>query len=125
MDTHAFKRSLHHSERYNRRGFGRAEEVAESLEEAYQSGLISRIRDNGYKLSHGRLTVRLAEAFGHVLAVAGKAGKLVGTFAMDGEGAHRASAAGARLLVLSSELALLKQAGTEASQGLKRRLQQP
>jgi len=64
MDTHAFKRSLHHSERYNRRGFGRAEEVAESLEEAYQSGLISTIRDNGYKLSHGRLTVRLAEAFG-------------------------------------------------------------
>ena len=27
MDTHAFKRSLHHSDRYNRRGFGRAEEV--------------------------------------------------------------------------------------------------
>ena len=64
MDTHAFKRSLHHSERYNRRGFGRAEEVAESLEQAYQSGLIGRIRDNGYKLSHGRLNVRLAEAFG-------------------------------------------------------------
>ena len=64
MDTHAFKRSLHHSERYNRRGFGRAEEVAESLEQAYQSGLIGTIRDNGYKLSHGRLTVRLAEAFG-------------------------------------------------------------
>ena len=64
MDTHAFKRSLHHSERYNRRGFGRAEEVAESLEQAYQSGLIGTIRDSGYKLSHGRLTVRLAEAFG-------------------------------------------------------------
>ena len=64
MDTHAFKRSLHHSERYNRRGFGRAEEVAESLEQAYQSGLIGTIRDNGYKLSHGRLNVRLAEAFG-------------------------------------------------------------
>ena len=30
VDTHAFKRSLHHSERYNRRGFGRAEEVAGS-----------------------------------------------------------------------------------------------
>ena len=43
MDTHAFKRSLHHSERYNRRGFGRAEEVAESLEQAYQSGLIGTI----------------------------------------------------------------------------------
>ena len=64
MDTHAFKRSLHHSERYNRRGFGRAEEVAESLEQAYQSGLIGTIRDTGYKLSRGRLTVHLAEAFG-------------------------------------------------------------
>ena len=64
MDTHAFKRSLHHSERYNRRGFGRAEEVAESLEQAYQSGLIGTSRDNGYRLEHGRLNVRLAEAFG-------------------------------------------------------------
>ena len=64
MDTNAFKRSLHNSERYNRRGFGRADEVAGSLEQAYQSGLIGTIRDNGYKLSHGRLNVRLAEAFG-------------------------------------------------------------
>ena len=64
MDTHAFKRSLHNSERYNRRGFGRAEEVAESLEQAYQSGLIGTIRENSYKLSHGRLNIRLAEAFG-------------------------------------------------------------
>ena len=64
MDTHAFKRSLHNSERYNRRGFGRAEEVAESLEQAYQSGLIGTIRENNYKLSHGRLNIRLAEAFG-------------------------------------------------------------
>ena len=64
MDTRAFKRSLHHSERYNRRGFGRADEVAGSLEEAYQSDLIASIRENGYELRHGRLTVRLAEAFG-------------------------------------------------------------
>ena len=64
MDTHAFKRSLHHSDRYNRRGFGRAEEVAGSLEQAYQSSLIGSIRDNDYRLSHGRLNVRLAEAFG-------------------------------------------------------------
>ena len=64
MDTHAFKRSLHHSDRYNRRGFGRAEEVAGSLEQAYQSSLIGSIRDNGYHLTHGRLQVRLAEAFG-------------------------------------------------------------
>ncbi|MCP9771943.1 4-hydroxy-3-methylbut-2-enyl diphosphate reductase [Synechococcus sp. Tobar12-5m-g] len=64
MDTRAFKRSLHHSERYNRRGFGRAEEVAGHLEQAYQSELIATIRENGDLLRHGRLTVRLAEAFG-------------------------------------------------------------
>ena len=64
MDTHAFKRSLHHSDRYNRRGFGRADEVAGSLEQAYQSSLLGSIRDNDYRLSHGRLNVRLAEAFG-------------------------------------------------------------
>ena len=81
--------------------------------------------DMAVSLGVGMDDPRLAEAFGGVLAVAGKAGKLVGTFAMDGEGAHRASTAGARLLVLGSDLALLKQAGTEASQGLKRRLQRP
>ncbi|WP_320677492.1 4-hydroxy-3-methylbut-2-enyl diphosphate reductase [Prochlorococcus sp. MIT 1300] len=64
MDTQAFKRSLHHSDRYNRRGFGRAKEVAGSLEQAYQSTLIGSIRDNGYVLQHGRLRVKLAEAFG-------------------------------------------------------------
>ncbi|MEB3169652.1 MAG: 4-hydroxy-3-methylbut-2-enyl diphosphate reductase [Synechococcaceae cyanobacterium] len=64
MDTRAFKRSLHHSERYNRRGFGLGEEVAGSLQTAYQSDLVARLRDNGYLLHDGRLTVRLAEAFG-------------------------------------------------------------
>ncbi len=64
MDTHAFKRSLHHSERYNRRGFGLGEEVAGSLQTAYQSDLIASIREDGYQLKRGRLTVRLAEAFG-------------------------------------------------------------
>ena len=64
MDTRAFKRSLHHSERYNRRGFGLGEEVAGSLEQAYQSDLIAKLRGNGYVLQRGRLTVRLAEAFG-------------------------------------------------------------
>jgi len=64
VDTHAFKRSLHHSERYNRRGFGRAQEVAGSLEQAYQSDLVAKIRENGYSLEHGRLSVKLAEAFG-------------------------------------------------------------
>ncbi len=64
MDTRAFKRSLHDSERYNRRGFGLGEEVAGSLQTAYQSDLVAKLRDNGYLLRQGRLTVRLAEAFG-------------------------------------------------------------
>ena len=64
LDTRAFKRSLHHSERYNRRGFGLGNEVAGSLEQAYQSDLIAKLRESGYSLESGRLTVRLAEAFG-------------------------------------------------------------
>ena len=64
MDTRAFKRSLHHSERYNRRGFGLGDQVAGTLEQAYQSDLIAELRANGYELRDGRLTVRLAEAFG-------------------------------------------------------------
>jgi 4-hydroxy-3-methylbut-2-enyl diphosphate reductase len=64
VDTRAFKRSLHHSERYNRRGFGLGEEVAGSLQTAYQSDLVAKLRGNGYLLRQGRLTVRLAEAFG-------------------------------------------------------------
>ncbi len=64
MDTQAFKRSLHHSERYNRRGFGSPTKRAQALEKAYQSSLIGSIRDNGYLLEHGRLRVKLAEAFG-------------------------------------------------------------
>jgi len=64
VDTRAFKRSLHHSERYNRRGFGLGEEVAGSLKTAYQSDLIASLRTDGHELREGRLTVRLAEAFG-------------------------------------------------------------
>jgi 4-hydroxy-3-methylbut-2-enyl diphosphate reductase len=64
VDTRAFKRSLHHSDRYNRRGFGLGEEVAGTLQRAYQSDLIGQLRANGYTLTQGRLTVRLAEAFG-------------------------------------------------------------
>jgi 4-hydroxy-3-methylbut-2-enyl diphosphate reductase len=64
VDTRAFKRSLHHSERYNRRGFGLGDEVAGSLEQAYQSDLIAKLRASGYELRRGRLTIRLAEAFG-------------------------------------------------------------
>ena len=64
MDTQAFKRSLHQSDRYNRRGFGSPTKRAQALEKVYQSSLIGSIRDNGYLLEHGRLQVKLAEAFG-------------------------------------------------------------
>ena len=57
MDTQAFKRSLHHSDRYNRRGFESPAKRAKALEKAYQSNLIASIRDNGYLLEHGRLNV--------------------------------------------------------------------
>jgi len=59
MDTQAFKQTLHKSDRYNRRGFGSANKRAQALAEAYQSGLIGSIRDNGNELEHGRLKVKL------------------------------------------------------------------
>ncbi|MFL0742498.1 MAG: 4-hydroxy-3-methylbut-2-enyl diphosphate reductase, partial [Prochlorococcus sp.] len=40
MDTQAFKRSLHQSDRYNRRGFGSPSKRTQALEKAYQSSLI-------------------------------------------------------------------------------------
>ncbi len=64
MDTQAFKRSLHHSDRYNRRGFGSPGKRAQALEKAYQSSLISSLRHNGNEMRHGRLHVKLAQAFG-------------------------------------------------------------
>ena len=64
LDTRAFKRSLHHSRNYNRRGFGRAQEVAKTLENAYQCDLVQQMRTSDNHLQIGRLTIRLAEAFG-------------------------------------------------------------
>ncbi len=64
MDTKAFKRSLHHSENYHRRGFGHQAEVIEVLNTEYQSSLIGEIRNNNYQLRRGDVTIRLAEAFG-------------------------------------------------------------
>lgn len=64
MDTKAFKRSLHSSENYHRKGFGHEAEVATQLESEYQSSLIQEIRANNYQLKRGDVTIRLAEAFG-------------------------------------------------------------
>ncbi|BAC08594.1 4-hydroxy-3-methylbut-2-enyl diphosphate reductase [Thermosynechococcus vestitus] len=64
MDTRAFKRSLHSSENYHRKGFGHGEEVNQQLQGEYQSSLIQQIRANGYRWQQGDVTIRLAEAFG-------------------------------------------------------------
>ncbi|OLP17397.1 4-hydroxy-3-methylbut-2-enyl diphosphate reductase [Leptolyngbya sp. 'hensonii'] len=64
MDTKAFKRSLHESELYHRKGFGHDEDVAGQLKSEYQSGLVQKIRENNYTLQQGDVTIRLAEAFG-------------------------------------------------------------
>jgi len=64
MDTKAFKRSLNHSENYHRKGFGHAVEVSGMMDSEYQSSLIQEIRANGYRLTRGDITIRLAEAFG-------------------------------------------------------------
>ncbi len=64
MDTKAFKRSLHNSSQYHRKGFGHDTEVNEMLRFEYQSGLIQEIRNNGYRLQRGEVTIRLAESFG-------------------------------------------------------------
>lgn len=64
MDTKAFKRSLNQSEKYHRKGFGHDADVAGAMQSEYQSDLIQQIRENGYTLTRGDVTIRLAEAFG-------------------------------------------------------------
>jgi 4-hydroxy-3-methylbut-2-en-1-yl diphosphate reductase len=64
MDTKTFKRSLHQSEQYHRKGFGHEAAVSALLDSEYKSNLIQEIRENGYILVQGDVTIRLAEAFG-------------------------------------------------------------
>ncbi|PSB03242.1 4-hydroxy-3-methylbut-2-enyl diphosphate reductase [Merismopedia glauca] len=64
MDTKAFKRSLHNSDNYHRKGFGHAEEVAGVMDSEYQSPLIQQIRENNYTLTRGNVTIKLAQSFG-------------------------------------------------------------
>jgi 4-hydroxy-3-methylbut-2-enyl diphosphate reductase len=64
MDTKAFKRSLHQSDQYHRKGFGHEAEVSTMLDDEYQSSLIQTIREQGYTYQCGDVTIRLAEAFG-------------------------------------------------------------
>lgn len=64
MDTKAFKRSLNSSANYHRKGFGHDVEVSGQMQSEYQSPLIQAIRNQGYTLQQGNVTIRLAEAFG-------------------------------------------------------------
>lgn len=64
MDTKAFKRSLQHSDNYNRKGFGHQAEVATQLQSEFQSTLIQEIRDRNYTMKRGSVTIQLAQAFG-------------------------------------------------------------
>ncbi|MBF2034647.1 MAG: 4-hydroxy-3-methylbut-2-enyl diphosphate reductase [Leptolyngbyaceae cyanobacterium T60_A2020_046] len=64
MDTKAFKRSLHQSDKYFRKGFGHDAAVADQMQTEYQSSLIQTIRDNHYSLTRGHATIKLAKAFG-------------------------------------------------------------
>lgn len=64
MDTKAFKRSLNHSDKYFRQGFGHGDAVAGQMQTEYNSGLIQEIRDRQYTLTRGNVTIKLAQSFG-------------------------------------------------------------
>ncbi|MEE9230967.1 MAG: 4-hydroxy-3-methylbut-2-enyl diphosphate reductase [Acidobacteriota bacterium] len=55
--------------RYHRRGFGLKQVIQAPLRNDYHSQLVEDIRAAGYRLSRGRLTVRLAEQFGFCYGV--------------------------------------------------------
>ncbi len=54
---------------YFRKGFGLKREIEGTLAEDYHSQLVDRIRGNGYALSVGDLTFRLAKEFGFCYGV--------------------------------------------------------
>ncbi len=49
---------------YNRKGFGLKAEVQPQLQTAYESDLVSLLRNGGYRYERDGVTIRLAEAFG-------------------------------------------------------------
>ena len=49
---------------YHRKGFGLKDQIAGELTTDYQSDLIAELRANGNTLKKGRVTIRLADAFG-------------------------------------------------------------
>ncbi len=49
---------------YHRKGFGLKDQIAGELTTEYKSDLIAELRANGNTLVRGRVTIRLADAFG-------------------------------------------------------------
>jgi 4-hydroxy-3-methylbut-2-enyl diphosphate reductase len=49
---------------HHRKGFGLKDQVVAELKSEYEAELIGRLRANGYTLTRGRVTVKLAQAFG-------------------------------------------------------------
>lgn len=64
MDTKAFRQSLNVYKNYHRTGFGHEAEAVDLLSVDYKYQLIQEIRENGYILQRGDVTIRLAEVFG-------------------------------------------------------------
>jgi len=48
---------------YYRKGFGLQHEIQADLQAEYESAIVREIRENGYALTRGEVTIRLAEAF--------------------------------------------------------------
>ena len=49
---------------HHRKGFGLKDQVEAELKSEYEAELIAQLRANGYTLTRGRVTVKLAQAFG-------------------------------------------------------------
>ncbi|PWU02216.1 MAG: 4-hydroxy-3-methylbut-2-enyl diphosphate reductase [Candidatus Melainabacteria bacterium] len=49
---------------HHRKGFGLKDQVEAELKSEYEASLIAQLRANGYTLTRGRVTVKLAQAFG-------------------------------------------------------------
>src|SRR3989442_3462993 len=54
---------------YFRKGFGLKQEIEGALSADYHSRLLERVRANGYRLTVGNLTFRLAKEFGFCYGV--------------------------------------------------------
>jgi 4-hydroxy-3-methylbut-2-enyl diphosphate reductase len=64
LDTQAFRRSLHQSANYHRKGFGHEEEAEGTMKTEYHSDLIQEIRALNYTYIQGDVTIYLAQSFG-------------------------------------------------------------